>query len=324
MFAKYLVQSVYALVLVLLLSFHCLSASSERCERFYNNQSQSIKLVLAIAEGKAVYLDNPQKALSANHEINGIQFWGKRYQEQKKVYRMAFKSQQQWYSVRTSSADFRYLNEQDLIFIIPDTHREDYSKILLAKILKEIHWDWVGIEMFMQSLQGDIDTIATKGKPKNEKEEAIGNIRASLDRSWTPWLQFGTNPGDKTVYQDMFDNLMKQMKKNTRIIAMDVPDDRPSYPKAFSIGWRNLKWTQTLPNQGRGIILGGSSHFFGVHKGILLQDFILDKYPNRKLIVFDWPNNRFIHFQILTENSVKGPNTNGLHDLDPNFNFVKE
>ncbi|MEN0059966.1 MAG: hypothetical protein AAGB31_14090 [Bdellovibrio sp.] len=277
------------------------------------------RIILKIVKGHAVYLYKPKKTLNKDHNIDGINFFGERFSEQNSVYELGIKSQKQWYSIRTTDPDLRYLDDKNLIFIIPDAHREKKSKIILGDALTALPWKWVGVEMFMQDLQVDLNNIASPTQSQKSKAQSIDKIRSSLDRSWTPWLQFGSNPSDRMSFQIMFDHILSAMREGSKIIALDVPEEQAAYGAPFSNGWRNLKWTLRLPNQGRGIIIGGASHFFGVMKGVLLQDFILDRFPNRKLVIYDWPNNKFIHFQVLSRDSDHGPNTNDLNDHDAKY-----
>ncbi|WP_394848483.1 ChaN family lipoprotein [Pendulispora brunnea] len=176
----------------------------------------------------------------------------------------------------------------DAVLVVPDAVHGDEARYReIFDVLQHEPIDWFGIEMYPRREQPAIDAYLSEPDGSPAFEDAKERLLAV---SWKTFAE--PNPLQDNHYLRLLD-ICRQRK--IRVHGMDI---EPAYSlwghgeTPFGSMVRNLYWVASLPPSGRGVLFGGSAHFYGNslvlgHPLLFVQDFLAPVYRGEKLFVLE-------------------------------------
>ena len=181
-----------------------------------------------------------------------------------------------------------FLSRPDAILIYADRLHGDLSKYnaFMAE-LKRADVQWLGMEMLPSSMQHTLEYFCTAPNTSVEYANARRQLTDYFYTNWTPYFQLNITSGEQSPYFHAVD-LMRQ--KKGRVYGLDF--DTAEFflfrygESNYGASVRSHNWAMSVPNKGRGIIFGGSSHFT-MNRSANVQDFLVIRDRNVTLFSID-------------------------------------
>jgi hypothetical protein len=160
-------------------------------------------------------------------------------------------------------------------------NRDAFDRLVAA--LADRKFDWLGMEMIPADMQATLDDFTGKLEASTAYREARARLLDYFKDAWNG------RAGPKTSAEEnyYFQLVEFARKRGARVIGMEnVPSAFFFFrygETPFGAAVRNVRWAETLPIAGRGVVFGGSAHFTEPG-GANVQDFILKRRPNARLV----------------------------------------
>lgn len=164
------------------------------------------------------------------------------------------------------------------LLIVPDYRHGDQQRYeQLVNILSNTNYDWFGIEMYPAAMQPVIDTYLEA--PYGSSEFILAQ-RKLIDASW---IQLDSeNP--KTPSNKYLVLLDIAKERGLKVYALDSSKQFSLWNHGevpFGVVARNILWMESSPKTGKGIVFGGSGHFFHYsEKAVNYQDLMSPYFEN--------------------------------------------
>lgn len=215
----------------------------------------------------------PRPRLTFTEPDNLVTFALDRFSDQMEVFRMSQKPVASR-EITAESASPTPTLEKDAILLVPEDHNSIPEKQFVQRLIESHQIDWLALEMVPAEMQNDLDNFMS-GSDASSLAAAV-RLAVHLERYWGFYTlrAYSNTPH--------FDMITACKARGIPVIGLDVLTEGESYGTPQSFGYRNLMWTRKIPASGRGLIFGGSGHFT-VLKGLRVQDFLRERFPNRIL-----------------------------------------
>jgi hypothetical protein len=175
-------------------------------------------------------------------------------------------------------------NEKNSLLVYPESvhgNVKAYEKFK-ADVLDKEAFDWVALEMLVPSQQRDLDIFikATENSPEHLRTRKV--LLEYFKDNWN-----GRSGPKTTAEENYYFKIVEQMRaKKTRVIAVEAATAEYIFFRngetKFGGAVRSYWWAKLLPQKGKGLIFGGSSHF-NDKSPINFQDFQAMLNPKLKM-----------------------------------------
>ncbi len=177
----------------------------------------------------------------------------------------------------------------DILIFAEPVHGHDDIYRTLVRTLRTGRYDWLALEMLPALFQPIIDDYFNASEDDDRclaNNAGLRMLRSYLecwDRMFEPPLN-AKRPFFKLI------QLCKQ--RGIRVAAIN---GEPHYTRTwvghlqvwpFLMGAFNMIWARNIPAAGRGVLVGGKAHF-AHHPGLRVQDFLRERFPNRRMGFLD-------------------------------------
>lgn len=165
-----------------------------------------------------------------------------------------------------------FSSQENGILIFPDlVHGDSVRFNALRKLVSEVEFDWIGLEMLSDEHQETIDVFLSAEESSAAFQEANAKLTEIYHTSWV------INTTEKDPWINLF-KILKERKKK----AYGMEPSNLAYlifrfgETDFGGAVRNIIWASNIPTKGRGIVFGGKNHF-NHPKAIDFQDFAKER-----------------------------------------------
>jgi|GEM_PF-4667760 len=203
--------------------------------------------------------------------------------------------QQPTTNVERVSDVVKFSTTNNSILLVPDPVHGNIDRYnQLFSVMQSSKFDWLGIEMFDQKYQKDINTFLSADINSQEYQAAYNVIIKNAI-----WVGKFPDEDQSHPENNRYLLLLKFCRENNiKVYALDKQGD-PLYdlwghgetPVGGDV--RSLLWTFNMPNMdgislSRGIVFGGSDHINNVYN-VNVQDFYLNTNPTVKYFQLNLP-----------------------------------
>jgi len=178
--------------------------------------------------------------------------------------------------VRSDTSAFREMDRA--VFLVGETHGGTEAFELAETMVLSPVSDWLALEMLPEDLQPLLDRYLASVDGSEGWEDARAALLRFYSRNWnTRGHEITEDPADNPYFRLI--DLARSSGKH--VIAMDASELYVTFRFGeFPLGaaTRDYVWASTLPDWGRGVVYGGSSHFSPDRRPNLLT-FLRERFP---------------------------------------------
>jgi hypothetical protein len=172
------------------------------------------------------------------------------------------------------------------VFLVGETHGGTEAFELAETMVLSPVSDWLALEMLPEDLQPLLDRYLASVDGSEGWEDARAALLRFYSRNWnTRGHEITEDPADNPYFRLI--DLARSSGK--RVIAMDASELYVTFRFGeFPLGaaTRDYVWASKLPDWGRGVVYGGSSHFSPDRRPNMLT-FLRERFPDVE--VFEAP-----------------------------------
>jgi hypothetical protein len=172
------------------------------------------------------------------------------------------------------------------VFLVGETHGGTEAFELAETMVLSPVSDWLALEMLPEDLQPLLDRYLASEDGSEGWEDARAALLRFYSRNWnTRGHEITEDPADNPYFRLI--DLARSSGK--RVIAMDASELYVTFRFGeFPLGaaTRDYVWASKLPDWGRGVVYGGSSHFSPDRRPNMLT-FLRERFPDVE--VFEAP-----------------------------------
>jgi len=182
--------------------------------------------------------------------------------------------------VRTDTAEFGAISHG--IFLVGETHGGTDAYRQVETLVLSPVTDWLALEMFPEDLQTLLDRYLDSVDGSEGWEDAHGALLRFYSRNWNTRGQEVTEDPEENPYFRLIELARSSGKP---VIAMDTSELYVIFRFGeFPLGaaTRDYVWASTIPEWGRGVVYGGSSHFSPDRRPNMLT-FLRERFPDLQI-----------------------------------------
>jgi hypothetical protein len=173
------------------------------------------------------------------------------------------------------------------VFLVGEAHGgTEAFELAEAMVLSPVS-DWLALEMLPEDLQPLLDRYLASVDGSEGWEDARAALLRFYSRNWnTRGHEITEDPADNPYFRLI--DLARSSGK--RVIAMDASELYVTFRFGeFLLGaaTRDYVWASKLPDWGRGVVYGGSSHFSPDRRPNMLT-FLRERFPDVEVFEPPW------------------------------------
>jgi hypothetical protein len=173
------------------------------------------------------------------------------------------------------------------VFLVGETHGGTEAFELAETMVLSPVSDWLALEMLPEDLQPLLDRYLASVDGSEGWEDARAALLRFYSRNWnTRGHEITEDPADNPYFRLI--DLARSSGK--RVIAMDASELYVTFRFGeFLLGaaTRDYVWASKLPDWGRGVVYGGSSHFSPDRRPNMLT-FLRERFPDVEVFEPPW------------------------------------
>jgi hypothetical protein len=177
----------------------------------------------------------------------------------------------------------RFGAAQDAVLFLPEgVHGKPDDANLLMDIIARHDIDWIGLEMLGPEEQPVLDAFVSAEAGSAAYRDARAGLLAYFAEAWNG--RAGPKvPAEELYYFKLVEAAREQGVRVVGIEQTTIPFLIFRYGEtSFGAAVRSLEWQRNLPDDGRGVVFGGSGHY-NLSEPINVQDFVAAADPDRPL-----------------------------------------